>query len=232
MSPKTLSPNISIRLNTSSGLRRDSPAISRLTSPWTPRTETRCPSLRSVRGDLGHDRVVLLRVLVFAVEVGQDGDVHGLVPSSMPHRASATGMPPYASSSSWNRLGWNAAPARSPVGVAQAEQLAPAHGIAELIGGPGAVAPDFGLGAGALDRQVLHHVVHRFGGAHAPGVQAHVEHDADRPPEQVHQLEEAGLVVGVVARLLHELLAVERPPLDHHRRPHVPAHLGGRAPAR
>jgi len=46
----------------------------------------------------GH-RVVVLRVFVFAVEVGQDGDFHGHSARSIPHRARVTGRPPYFSSS-------------------------------------------------------------------------------------------------------------------------------------
>ena len=120
-----------------------------------------------------------------------------LLSRSMPQRASETGSPPYASSSSWNRSGWNAAPARLPVGVPQAQQLAPSHGIAELIGGPRAVAAHFRFGARPLDRQMVHHVIHRLRRRHAPGVQPHVEHDADRAPEQIHQQEDARLGIAI-----------------------------------
>ena len=51
-------------------------------------------------GHLGNDRLVVLRVFVFAVEIGQDGDLHAssfrfrALARSMPQRASDTGSPP------------------------------------------------------------------------------------------------------------------------------------------
>ena len=50
--------------------------MSRLTSPWTPRIGHAVPQPAQRARDLGHDGVVLLGVLVFAVEIRQDGDLH------------------------------------------------------------------------------------------------------------------------------------------------------------
>ncbi len=43
---------------------------------------------------LGDDLIVILRVLVLAVEVGENGDLHDRSSSPMPQRASDTGRPP------------------------------------------------------------------------------------------------------------------------------------------
>ena len=111
MSPKTLSPNISIRLKTSSGLRRERPLMRRLTSPWTPRTETRWPRPPERARHLRNDLVVLLRVFVFAVEVRQNGNLHARSSSDLAligEIHAPTGErdrhPPYLSSVSWNSL--------------------------------------------------------------------------------------------------------------------------------
>ena len=82
--------------------------MSRLTSPWTPRMETRWPRRRSVRATWGTTGSYsfefssslsrYVRTVIFTASFG----VYSA--RSMPQRASETGSPPYASSSSWNRL--------------------------------------------------------------------------------------------------------------------------------
>src|SRR5882672_11102658 len=54
--------------------------------------------------------------------------------------------------------------------VSQAQQLAPADGIAQLIRGPGAVAPHFRLRVAALHVQLVHHLVDRLIARHAARV--------------------------------------------------------------
>ena len=56
-------------------------------------------------------------------------------------------------------------------------------------------------------------------------MEPHVQHDADGAPEQVHQLKETLFGRAIVARLAHQLLAVERPPFHHDRRPEMAADL-------
>ena len=115
---------------------------------------------------------------------------------------------------------------RLAVRVEQPEDFTAADGITELIRRPCAVAPHLGLRTRPLDRQVLHHVVHRGRRTHPACVKTDIHHDANRPPEQVDQPEEPLFHGCVVAGLLHELLAVERPPFHHDRRPDVATHLG------
>src|SRR6266566_166483 len=62
--------------------------------------------------------------------------------------------------------------------VAQAEQLAPPDGIAELVGGPGAVTPHFGLGVAPLDVQLAHHLIDRLVPRQAARMQPDVEQNA------------------------------------------------------
>src|SRR5215212_3543201 len=192
MSPKTLSPNISMRLKTSSGLRRESPAIRRLTSPWTPRTETRWPSRRRVRATWGTtgsysfefslslSRYVRTVIFTSAPRVSS-GHVHS--PAGEGNRQAAVAQQRIVESA---RL--EVAAGGLPPVVAELKQLPPADGVAELIGGPRAIAAHLGLRAPALDRQMLHHVVDRLVRRHATGVQTHIQHDPDGAPEQVHEL--------------------------------------------
>ena len=112
--------------------------------------------------------------------------------------------------------------------VPQPEQLTPPDGVAKLIRGPGAVAPHLRLGVAALDVQLVHHLVDRLLPCHAARVQAHVQQNAHRPPQQMHALEEQLLVGGVKALLAHHVLTVERPAFDGQRGPEVLAHVRGR----
>src|SRR5688572_15407643 len=74
--------------------------------------------------------------------------------------------------------------------VAQPQQLAPPHGVAQLVGGPRAVAPHLGLRVAALDVQLVHHLINGLVAGHAARMQADVEQDAHRAPQQMHALEE------------------------------------------
>ena len=196
MSPKTFSPNISMRLNTRSGLRRESPAMSRLTSPWTPRTDTRWPRRPQRAGHLGDDRLVVLGVLVFAVEIRQDGDLHGVLtpptrqihaPARERHRHSAVahqlvveppgvegsrlslaGMPPAAAAA-------RAVPPRSRAGMWARRSSGgprPRRSAARSAGAPPYSPPP-------------------PPGVMPAGVEADVQHHPDGAPEQIDQLEQA-----------------------------------------
>src|SRR5438132_1005273 len=110
---------------------------------------------------------------------------------------------------------------RLPKIVAQPEQLAPPDGVAELIGGPGAVAPYFRLRIAALHVQLVHHLIDRLLAGHAARMKADVQQNAHRAPQQVHALEEQLLVGGVEALLTHHVFAVQRPAFDRQRRPQV-----------
>src|SRR5467141_3234461 len=109
--------------------------------------------------------------------------------------------------------------------VAQAQQLAPAHGIAQLIRRPGAVAPHFRLRVAALDVQLAHHLIDRLLARHAAGVQADVEQDAHGAPQQMHALEEELLIRSVEPFLAHHVFAVQCPPFDGERRPQILAYM-------
>src|SRR5438132_12386938 len=115
---------------------------------------------------------------------------------------------------------------RLPKIVAQPEQLAPPDGVAELIGGPGAVAPYFRLRIAALHVQLVHHLIDRLLAGHAARMKADVQQNAHRAPQQVHALEEQLLVGGVEALLTHHVFAVERPAFDRQRRPKVLPDVG------
>jgi len=111
--------------------------------------------------------------------------------------------------------------------VSQSKDLTPTHGVAKLICRPRTISAHLRLSALAFDGKMIYHVVDSLGGCHAPGMKAHIENDAHRPPQQVHQLEEARLISGVKLALTHQLLGVKRPALDHDGGPDVPPHLGG-----
>src|SRR6266566_4987606 len=111
--------------------------------------------------------------------------------------------------------------------IAQAQQLAPADCVAELVRRPRAVAPHFRLRVAALHVQLAHHLVHGLVAGHATRVEADVEQNAHRAPQQVHSLKEQLLVRCVKAFLAHHVFAVERPTLDGERRPQILAHVRG-----
>src|SRR6266550_2260996 len=66
--------------------------------------------------------------------------------------------------------------------VAQPEQLAPPDGIAELVGGPGAVTPHLGFGVAPLDVELADHLIDRLVARQAARVQPDVEQNAHGPP--------------------------------------------------
>src|SRR5437867_3852761 len=72
----------------------------------------------------------------------------------------------------------------------QLEDLAPSHRVAQRLGRLGAVPPHLRLRVGAVHAQVRRHMLHRLLERHAPRMQADVEQDARRAPQQVHPLEE------------------------------------------
>src|SRR5882762_4990639 len=109
--------------------------------------------------------------------------------------------------------------------VAQPEQLAPSDCIAQLVRRPRAVAPHFGLGVAALDVELVHHLIDCLLARHAARVQADVEQDTHRAPQQMHALEKELLVRGVKPFLTHHVFAVECPSFDRKRRPEILAHV-------
>src|SRR5215217_2375864 len=111
--------------------------------------------------------------------------------------------------------------------VSQSKDFTPTHGVAKLICRPRTISAHLRLSALAFDWKMIDHVVDCLGGRHAPGMKSHIENDAHRSPEQIHQLKEAGLVSSVVLALTHELLGVKRPALDHDGGPDMPTYLGG-----
>src|SRR5207237_1236447 len=105
--------------------------------------------------------------------------------------------------------------------IAQSQQLAPADRIAQLICRPRAVAPHLGFGVAALDVQLAHHLIHGLIARHAARVQADVEQNAHRAPQQVDALEKELFVRRVEALFAHHVFAVQRPALDGERRPQI-----------
>ena len=146
----------------------------------------------------------------------------------MPQRASDTGSPPYASSSSWKSPARNDAARALPVRVAQAEQLAPPDRIAELVGRArrSSAAPrprrSPARSAGAPPCSP----------PPPPALMPRVWRPTSSTTRTARQRRftswnSRACSLAVVARLVHQLLAVERPALHHDRRPDVPPHLGG-----
>src|SRR5260370_442460 len=78
--------------------------------------------------------------------------------------------------------------------VPQSQQLAPAHRVTQRVGRRAAVAAHLRLGVAAVHVQRVDHLVHGLRERDAAGVQAHVEQDAQRAPQQ----EDA---MGVVGRM-------------------------------
>src|SRR3989304_4728273 len=109
-------------------------------------------------------------------------------------------------------------PRGPPVRVAQRLDLPAAHGVAELIRRIGAVAPHFGLRVLPLEVHPVDQQVHCLLEGHPPGVQPHVQHDPERPPQQMHPLEEVLLHAAVKPLFGHHLFTIERPSLDRERR--------------
>src|SRR5215210_2894685 len=159
MSPKTLSPNISIRLKTSSGLRRERPAMRRLTSPWTPRTETRCPRRRRVRATWG-----TTASYSFEFSFSLSRYVRTVIFTSAPSPSSGHVHPPPRQGDGQAAVAQQriVEPARIEVRaggllpvLAQLQQLAATYGVTELVRRPRAVAAHFRLRAPPFDREVL-----------------------------------------------------------------------------
>src|SRR3954451_511116 len=170
MSPKTLSPNISMRLKTRSGLRRESPAVSRLTSACAPRIDTRCPRLRSALATWGttasysfefssslsrYVRTVIFMVTPAAPCPSEPGKPAGLHTAS-DHRETGGDCRLYPAVAGMTVAG-SAAP--------------PSHGVGQLVRGPCAVSPHFGFSIGSLDRQGVPPIIGGLWPGHAPGVQ-------------------------------------------------------------
>src|SRR6266576_1823847 len=110
--------------------------------------------------------------------------------------------------------------------VAQAEQLAPADRVAQLIRRPGTVAADFRFGVPAFHVQLVHHLIHGLVACHAAGMQADVEQNAHRAPQEMHALKQQLLVRRVEPFLRHHVFAVQRPAFYRQRRPEVFANMG------
>src|SRR5437879_12818070 len=66
---------------------------------------------------------------------------------------------------------------RLPKIVAQPEQLAPPDGVAELIGGPGAVAPYFRLRIAALHVELVYNLIDRLLAGPSTRLETHVQLD-------------------------------------------------------
>src|SRR2546422_6729213 len=81
-------------------------------------------------------------------------------------------------------------PARGVEILAQPQQLAPPHRVAELVTRRRAVAAHLVLRVRALQMQLADHHVHGLLDRHPPRVQPDVEQHSHRPPQQVHTLEE------------------------------------------
>src|SRR3989454_1060163 len=109
----------------------------------------------------------------------------------------------------------------------QLEDLAPPHRVTQRLGRLGAIPPHLRLRVGAVHPQAGRHVLHRLLERHAPRVQADVEQDARRAPQQVHALKELLLLRLVEPLFPHHVLAVQRPAFAGERRPHDLAGVRG-----